>query len=105
MKSQSETEDLYQLQTENRHLKDTIVALRESLEKQRIDNEALVQNVKASANDEILQLKAAVTALRDGLEYNKIKQEEKVQELERAAHEENKQLKEMINILRTQLEE
>ncbi|MBA7481974.1 hypothetical protein ES707_17454 [subsurface metagenome] len=36
MKSQSEKKELNQLQTENRHLKDTITALREELENQKI---------------------------------------------------------------------
>ncbi|MFC1561231.1 hypothetical protein ACFL4V_02015, partial [Candidatus Latescibacterota bacterium] len=64
-----------------------------------------VQNVMASANDEIIQLKATINALRDELELNKIKHEEKIQKLEQTARDEIKQLKQMIDILRTQLEE
>ncbi|MFC1694101.1 hypothetical protein ACFL1R_11395 [Candidatus Latescibacterota bacterium] len=105
MKSQSEKKELNQLQAENRHLKDTIIALRETLEKQCIENEELVQKAVASANDEIVQLKATVTALRDELEYNNIKNEEKIQEIEKVAHDEIEQLKQLISILRTQLEE
>ena len=105
MKSQPENKELYQLQTENSHLKDTIIELRNALEKQHIDNEEHIQNVLASSNDEIVQLKATINVLRDELELKKIKHEEKIQELEQAAHNESKQLKQMIDILRTQLEE
>ena len=65
MKSQPENKELYQLQNENSQLKDTIIELRDALEKQHIDNEERIQNVLASSNDEIVQLKATINVLRD----------------------------------------
>jgi len=39
MNLNSEQDELFQLQGENRQLKDTIIALRQELEKQRIEND------------------------------------------------------------------
>jgi len=104
MKSQAKDEELYFAQTENRQLKDTITALREALEKQKIECEERVQKVTASLNDEIAQLKSTVFALREELEANTVRYEEKVQQMERDAHNEKKQLRQMITTLRYTLE-
>ena len=106
-KTRPKTEEnpLMQQQLENSHLKDTIVALRDALEKQKITDEEHLQEVVAGINDEVVQLKAAINALRDELEHSKIKHEDHVQAIEKASHDEIKQLKEMIDALRSQLEE
>ena len=65
MNTLSEPDELYLAQTENRHLKDTIAALRQELERLRIENDENLQKAASAANDETGQLKATVSALRD----------------------------------------
>ena len=104
MKAKNLKEELYLTQTENRHLKDTIVALRDELEKQNIETEDRIQKAVAEANDQILQLKETITALRDEMEHNKIIYEDKMQEQKRAYRDEKKQLEQMISALRDKIE-
>ena len=105
MKTRSKPQELLQAQTEIRQLRDTIVALREALEKQKIEHEEHVQSVLSNANDEIIQIKASVVALRDEMENLTIGHEEKMQEIAKDTHNEKKQLQQMIQTLRQQLEE
>ena len=65
MNTLSEPDELRLAQTENRHLKDTIAALRQELERLQIENDENLQKAASAANDEIGQLKATVIALRD----------------------------------------
>gem|GEM_PF-677731 len=104
MELQSESEELYQAQTENRYLKDTISALREELEKTQIGHEANVQKALSAAGDEILQLKSSVSALRDELEKAQIASEENIQKALTTANDENTQLRSTIVTLRNELE-
>ena len=104
MELQSESEELYQAQTENRYLKETISALREELEKTQIGHEANVQKALTAANDEILQLKSSVSALRDELEKAQIISEENIQKALTTANDENAQLRSTIVTLRNELE-
>ena len=104
MELQSESEELYQSQTENRYLKETISALREELEKTQIGHEANVQKALTAANDEILQLKSSVSALRDELEKAQLTSEENVQKALTTANDENAQLRSTIVTLRNELE-
>ena len=60
---------LMQQQVEISKLKLTIMAQRDALEKQKIDNETHLQVVVAGINDEVSQLKAAISALREELEH------------------------------------
>jgi hypothetical protein len=69
----TEEEELYQLQTENRHLKDTIIALREELERVQFTQTSKVQRAVAKANDEIIYLTATIGTLRDSLEKKNMK--------------------------------
>ena len=55
-------------ESENRHLKATIAALRQALEDAEAERSAMRQNVRAAYEDEIAELKATITALRDALE-------------------------------------
>lgn len=80
------TDALYQAQTENRHLKDTLGALRQELELLNSMNEETTQKTVASANDEINQLKVTVTALREEMESLRFENAEKVQEAVAASH-------------------
>ena len=65
MNTSFEPDELRLAQTENRHLKDTITALRQELEKLRFENDENLQKASSAANDQIGQLKAMVNALHD----------------------------------------
>ncbi len=93
------------LSAENRHLKETIVALREALERQEIEKDDRVQQALASANDEIAQLKATIQAVRDKMEEQQLKYAGELQAAKKAARDELLQLKETIQLLRDRLEE
>ena len=56
------------LQKENLHLKQSIAALREQMEKLEAAREEAVQKTLHATQDEITQLRAAVAAMRDQLE-------------------------------------
>ena len=60
----SEQNELYGLQTENRHLQEMIGALRDEMEKMRIGEQVRLQKALAAANDEIGQLRNMIVALR-----------------------------------------
>ncbi len=75
METKSESDELYQLHTENRHLKDTIIALRQELENLRIENEQNLQKALSDSHSEIAQLKETTTALRDEMEKMEIESE------------------------------
>ena len=89
--------------TENRHLKDTIAALREQLEALRYENEASVQKATAAAKAEIVELKASIVALREELERRTAGFEEGLQEERREHRDELNQLKRTIRELRDAL--
>lgn len=99
-----EADDLHTAQTEIRHLKGTIAALRESLEAERYGREQAVQMAVAIANDDIAQLKATASALRDQLDAVRHDHEQKVFQLQREARDENKHLQGTIQELRQTLE-
>jgi len=105
MEPESDAQELYLTQTENRHLKDTISVLREELEKMRIDHETNIRNALLSADSEILQLKSTIVALRDELERIQIRHDEKIQHMEQMAGDEMNQLQQTVKTLRQQLEE
>jgi hypothetical protein len=68
MKTQPDHDELYLALSENTHLKETIVALREELQTSMVQTAESVQKAVVTANDEIAQLKATVSALRDKME-------------------------------------
>jgi chromosome segregation ATPase len=92
------------LQAEIRHLKEMVGALREQMEKMRIDEQERLQQALAAGNEENGQLKNMISALRDELERRKIESDERCQKTEHAARDEAKQLQEMIRTLREKLE-
>jgi len=100
----SQSDELHSLQTESRHLKEMVGALREELEKMRIGEQERIQQALAAAGDEIGHLRGMIVALREELERRQIAHEEKYQAIEQAARDEAKQLHEMIRALRGRLE-
>jgi HAMP domain-containing protein len=102
--SMTDADELYLSQTENRHLKNTIVALRDELENMRIQHEENVQQALVSANDEIHQLKAAIVAMRDELEHSRAGYEDQIQNIHRTARDEINQLHQSIWVLRERIE-
>ena len=55
-------------ESELRHLKATIAALRQALEDTEAERSAVRQSIRAAYADEIAELKATITALRDAIE-------------------------------------
>lgn len=104
MKTRTEVSETYQLETENRQLKETIVALRAKLEALQFQQDAKVQEAVAAANDKGGQLKETIVMLRDTLEHHKAMSEDHIQNLERSHRDERMQLQETIRVLRVQLE-
>lgn len=105
MTPEMDQRNLYTLETENRHLKGMIVALRDEMEKLRIGEQEHLQSAVSAANTEIGQLKEMAGALRDELDRRQIEYEDKCREIERVAHDEVKQLHETIRTMRDRLEE
>jgi len=103
MAAGSRSDEFHGLQTENRHLKEMVGALRDELEKMRIGEKERLQHALAEAGDEIGQLKKMVGALRDELERRKIAYEEQCQAIGQNARDEAKQLQETIRALRGRL--
>jgi chromosome segregation ATPase len=97
-------EEFYHLQTENRHFKEMIAALREEMEKMRIGEQERLQQALAAAREEIGQLKEMTFALREELERRRIEYEEKRRAIEQAGRDEARQLQEMIRTMREKLE-
>ena len=104
MTSPSDRNEIYGLETENRHLKDTVGALRDEMEKMRIGEHERLQQSLTAASDEIGQLKKMIAALRDELERRNIEYEGQCRAIEQAAREEVKQLHDMIGVMRDALE-
>lgn len=104
MTPEPDQHDLYRLQTENRHLQEMVVALRDEMEKMRIGEQERLQKAMVSANDEIGQLKGMISALRDELERLKIEYDGKCRDIELTARDETNQLHEMIRTMRDRLE-
>jgi HAMP domain-containing protein len=104
MTPETDQHDLYNLQMENRHLKEMVAALRDEMEKMRIGEQDRLQKAIVSANDEIGQLKGMANALRDELERRKIEYEGKCRDIERIARDEAEQLHDMIRMMRARLE-
>ena len=105
MTPESDLSGFYDLQTENRHLKETVAALREEMEKMREGEQERLQHALVAAKDEIDQLHKMIAALREELERLKIECEEKCRGIEQDAREETRQLHEMIQTMRGRLEE
>ena len=89
---------------EVRDLRNTIAALRETVEKMRIEREKVVQETLMTSHQEIAQLKATAAALRTALEGERNDKEQRIHEAVKAANDEIKQLKAVIAAIRDSLE-
>ena len=87
-----------------RHLMDTIAALRESLDKSRIERHDFVRESMAAARSEIALLHETATALRELLEEERLERQAAVREAVQGSQAEIAQLKATINALREALE-
>ena len=94
----------HKLETDNRHLQKTIGALRDQLERQRLESSEAVQKAVAAISDELGQLKATANALRDRLEQMRIEKEEGIQRVRSEANDKICQLESTANALRDELE-
>ncbi|MEE2897444.1 MAG: hypothetical protein VX815_03155 [Gemmatimonadota bacterium] len=100
----ADTEDLLLLQGENRHLKDTIVALRDEMETARAERADEVQRAAAHADAEVGQLHETISALRSELEGAVEDGRQQVYETDRTARGELGQYQDTIRELRARLE-
>ena len=89
---------------ELRDLRNTIAALRQTVEEARAGADQRVQEAVAAAQYEVSQLKATTAALRDALEQERNSKETRVREALRGANDEIAQLKSAISALRDSLE-
>ena len=99
------TQELSALHAENRHLKDSIVALRQSLEVLVLDKNAAVQQAVAASQGEIENLKGAVVALREALEALRAERDRQVQEAVARGAAENRELQTAVQALRERLDQ
>jgi len=102
--SPSKADELSALHAENRHLKDTVVAMRQSLESLVLEKNAAVQREAAASRDEIENMKAAVVALRDALEALRIERDRQVQEAVARGKTENRELQNAVQALRDRMD-
>ena len=86
------------------HLRESISAMRDELEKANHDKLAAVQKARARAQDELDQLKATVQALRDQMEQQAVDRRAAVQAAVADGNEESSQLKETVQALRDEME-
>ena len=85
-------------------LKDTILALREELEKAHHEKREEIQLAVADANAELRQLRASIVELREQLELREADHEQKVQNLKMQNQHELAELRKTVAALREKLE-
>jgi hypothetical protein len=90
---------------EIKHLKDTILALREELEKVHHEEREKIQLAVAEANAEIRQLRSSIVELRDRMELQEAEHEQKAQNLRLQHEHELAELHQTIAALRQKLEQ
>lgn len=86
-------------------LKETILALREEMEKVRFAENERIQQAVAVANEEIRQLRAGIVELRDRLELQEAEHDTRLRSLELQHDREKSDLHKTIATLREKLEE
>ena len=89
---------------EIRQLQETIVTLREELEKARFEEREHIQQAVAASNEEIRQLRESVVELRDQLVMREAQFHEKLHALELEHHRERAELQQTVTTLRGTLE-
>jgi hypothetical protein len=85
-------------------LKDTVLALREELEKVHHEEREHIQQAVADANSEIGQLRAGVVDLRERMELLAAEHEDRMQNMRLQHQHELAELHQTITALRAQLE-
>lgn len=90
---------------EIRHLKETIVSLREELEKARFEAGDQAEAAVAAASEEVRQLRASIIGLRDQLEFRESEHKEKLRQAELQHDRETAELRRTITALREKLQE
>lgn len=86
-------------------LKETILALREELEKVRFEEQDHVEQAIGGANSEIRQLRATIVELRNELERKEAEHGERIRSMELQHNREKADLHKTITALREKLEE
>jgi predicted nucleic acid-binding Zn-ribbon protein len=86
-------------------LKETILALREELEKVRFEEQEHIQHAIAGATEEIRQLHASIVELRDQLELKAAEHDETLRRVRLQHERETADLRKTIAALRDNLEE
>ncbi len=86
-------------------LKETILALREELEKGRFEERDHIQSAVAAGNDEIRHLRASIVELREQLETREIQHEERLRDVGLQHEREKAEFHRTIKTLRERLEE
>jgi peptidoglycan hydrolase CwlO-like protein len=86
-------------------LKETVVALREELEKVRFEEQEHIQHAVAGAAEEIRQLHASIVELRDHLELKEAEHDETLRGVQLQHSRETAELRKTIAALRDNLEE
>ncbi len=89
---------------EIRQLQETIVSLREELEKARFEEREHIQQAVVASNEEIRQLHESVVELREQLVMREAHFHEKLHALELEYHRERTELQQTITTLRETLE-
>jgi len=98
-------DELQQALTENRHLRETIAALRTELERVGYETEQRFQETIALGNNENIQLKATIRELRSEMERRAFDFDERLVAEQALHRDELMQLRQTIQLLREQLEE
>lgn len=104
VKSVIEKDQVYEAQTEIRHLKNTIQALRDELEAMRVGKDEAVRAVIAAESVEARQLQATIAALRTELEQMVFQHADELERQKHLASDELRLLRETIAALRAKLE-
>ena len=90
---------------EIRQLQETIVALRDELEKARFEEREHIQQAVAASNEEIRQLRGSIVELREQLVTREAQYSEKLHALELQQHRERAELQQTVAKLRENLEQ
>ncbi len=90
---------------EIRHLKETIAALREELERSRFEEREHIQQAVAGVNEEVRQLRESIIKLREQLEFREVEHQEKLRDTDLHHDRENAELHRTIQRLRQALED
>jgi uncharacterized protein (DUF342 family) len=86
-------------------LKETVLALRDELEKVGFEERDHIEQAVSAANAEIRQLRSSVAGLREQLELKQAEYEDKVRSLELQHHRDKADLQNTVAALRQELEE